>query len=476
VSLRDGPFGDLRVPLSWTAALAAIVAVGGAVAFLVMDHRETGRPGVLDPARRTVDQVLQPVSGALSAPVRWVGDASSFVGSYWDAANENRRLRAELGELRQTRDMVRALRATNERYESLLGLRTEPAIDMVTARSISDAHGPFANTRLVDAGSDRGVAIGNPVINDNGLVGRVVGVGGHVSRVLLLTDVASRTPVMLGRTNARAVLTGDGGPNPRLSYLRTRAPLQPGDVVVTSGDGGVLPRGLTVGVAVRAVDGGWRVALASDAAPVDFVKIMLFRDFSQLLGSGDVRAGAMPPAVTEDPRTRAGTGYTFNGLPQAPRAPATPQAAAPAPAAPASAPAAAAPAPRAAAPAVPAAPPAARPAPAAPAVTAPPTPARPAAAAPRPTAPAPRPAAARPETTARTPAAGAGPAAAADERPSRPTRARAGAAATSSAAGERRARRTEPAAARPASRPRPERRETATQTAPRPSTPAEPPF
>ncbi|WP_363212492.1 rod shape-determining protein MreC, partial [Phenylobacterium sp.] len=121
------------------------------------------------------------------------------------------------------------------------------------------------------------------------------GVTDGASRVLLLTDIASRTPVMIDRTNARAILTGDGGPNPRLDYLRGRDPIREGDRLLTSGDGGVVPRGLPVGTAVRGLDGRWRVVLASDRAPIDFVRILLFEDFTQVVNLKQLSATPTPP-------------------------------------------------------------------------------------------------------------------------------------------------------------------------------------
>jgi rod shape-determining protein MreC len=125
-------------------------------------------------------------------------------------------------------------------------------------------------------------------------VGRVVGVQDGISRVLLLTDVASRTPVMIDRNNARAILTGDGGGNPRLANMRSRDPPRVGDVLVTSGDGGVFPRGLPVGVVVRSVDGAWRAQLASDRAPIDYVRIIRFEDFTQLANEQALSAPVAP--------------------------------------------------------------------------------------------------------------------------------------------------------------------------------------
>jgi rod shape-determining protein MreC len=189
---------------------------------------------------------------------------------------------------------------------------------MVAARIVTDSRGPFSDTRLANAGQDKGVKPGNPVMSENGLVGRVIGVTNGASRVLLLTDIASRTPVMIERTNARAILTGDGGPNPRLDYLRGRDPIREGDRLLTSGDGGVLPRGLPVGTATRGLDGRWRVVLASDRAPIDFVRILLFEDFTQVVNQKELSKLPVPPPTAGD-RTVA-----------APPGPAAPTAAAPA--------------------------------------------------------------------------------------------------------------------------------------------------
>jgi rod shape-determining protein MreC len=293
------------VPLAWTAAVAFIVAAVVAVTLLANDRRETFSGAVSTEFREINDTVLGPVGEVLGAPVRWIGNTFSFIGSYWNAAGENRRLKDELDEMRRWRDIAAALEDRNERLEAVLSLKTEPPIPMAAARIVADARGPFANSRLANAGSADGVEVGNPVMNERGLVGRVVGVTPGVSRVLLLTDVVSRTPVMVDRTNARAILTGDGGGNPRLEYLRGREPVKEGDRVLTSGDGGVFPRGLPVGTAVKGLDGNWRVALDADSGAIDFVRILKFRDFSQLADQQALSITALPPVTTPDPRAAA---------------------------------------------------------------------------------------------------------------------------------------------------------------------------
>lgn len=297
MAFRDGPFENLKVPLVWTAALALIIAAAASVVLLLADRRETMTEDTYGPAREAFDSAAAPVGGVFAAPFRWAGQLSDYVGGYFFAVGENRRLRDQVAELQAWRDQAIALKNLNSRYEAMLGLRTEPPVDMVTARSVSEARGPFVNSRLIDVGADRGVRNGNPVINEHGLVGRVVGVTGSVSRVLLLTDVASRTPVLIDRTDARAILSGDGSGNPKLEFVRGADAVRPGDRVLSSGDGGGFPRGLPIGVAARGVDGSWRVKLFSDRGAIDLVRVLLFQDFAQLI---DPEALNSPPLAALD--------------------------------------------------------------------------------------------------------------------------------------------------------------------------------
>jgi rod shape-determining protein MreC len=299
MSLRDGPLSDIKPPLTWLAVAALAAAFLASLALFVGARHDDARGGIA--ARRGADGALSSVTGVLSAPIEWLDSLGDVARNYVLAGTQNHELRQELAAARSWRDEVYRLRLENARLSAMVGVRTDPPIPMVLAHTVLDARGPFANTRIADAGAARGVIEGNPVLSEHGLVGRVIGVAPGVSRVMLLTDVESRTPVLIARTNGRAILTGDGGANPKLDYLRTHDPLRPGDRILTSGDGGVLPRGLPVGTAVKAYDGGWRVALDSDASPIDFVQILLFKDFSQLAPPQALAPNALPPTTTGAP-------------------------------------------------------------------------------------------------------------------------------------------------------------------------------
>jgi rod shape-determining protein MreC len=307
VSYRDGPFNDLKVPLTWTAAVAVIVALVVGIALLLSDRRETLQTQAYGVGRRVFDVADKPVSGVLSEPSHWVRVVGGYFGDYLFAAQENHRLKQEVAELRQWRDVAMALQDTNRRYRAILGLKTDPPIPMVSGRVVLDSRGPFANTRLANIGSEAGVRVGNPVMSDRGLVGRVVGVASGASRVLLLTDIASRTPVLIARTDARAILLGDGGSNPRLAYLRGQDPVKEGDRILTSGDGGVFPRGLPVGTAAKGLDGQWRVRLDADSTAIDFIRVLEFQDFTALVDEKQLENSSMPPLPTGEKLTPPAT-------------------------------------------------------------------------------------------------------------------------------------------------------------------------
>ncbi len=317
MSLREGPFGDIKPPIRWVAALALIVAAIVAAGVFFSDHRQSARSGAYGAVRRAADNAASPVAEVLSTPFRWLDQGVGWIGDYVNAGSENHDLKAEVVRQGHWRDAAMALQLENARLRALMGVRTDPPIPMVPGRTILEARGPFSNARLVDVGASRGVTEGNPVLSDHGLVGRVVGVAPGASRVLLLTDAESRVPVLLPRINGRAILTGDGGPNPTLAFLRAHDALREGDRILTSGDGGVFPRGLPVGSVVRGFDGEWRVALDSDEAPVDFVQVLLFTNFDQLapppgapttLPTTATAPPPPPPPVMKAPETATPSG------------------------------------------------------------------------------------------------------------------------------------------------------------------------
>ena len=268
-SRRDNEEGVLFSP----ALFIFLVLVS---CILVASDRPENRPQVLSGVRAGFNDGAMPLLELAAWPLRGIQNVGPWWRRQFELAQENRALREDLAELRAWRDVALSLRDRARLYEEALNLETPAVHDRITAWAVAERAGPFVRSRLIGVGAEDGVREGYPVVNVYGLVGRTVDVGQRSSRALLLTDLNSRVAVMADRSNARAMLTGDNTDFPRLEYLGTDPDIEEGDRIVTSGDDNVLPRGLPVGDAVRDRDGRWRVALYSDAAPLDLVWIWPF--------------------------------------------------------------------------------------------------------------------------------------------------------------------------------------------------------
>jgi rod shape-determining protein MreC len=245
---------------------------------------------VVDVRDRFVD-LTAPLLEAASTPAIMSRHALARVRSYLAVAEEMDRLKAENAQLRQWEWRAKLLERNVAHLRSLLNAVDEPALHHISGSVIADARGPFLRSALINLGRDHGVRVGYAVINGEGLVGRTVDAGASVSRVLLLNDLNSRIPVLVGRGGVRAVASGDNGAELRLDFIPDGAKLYPGDEVYTSGSDGVLPRGLRVG-AVTGSAGAYKVRPHAELSSLDVVSVLYF-DTPSLLS-------ADPPPVTAE--------------------------------------------------------------------------------------------------------------------------------------------------------------------------------
>jgi rod shape-determining protein MreC len=273
--------------------------------------------GVQEPSRGLAaegDDLAAGVGRVATAPARGIDHIFQRLGDMWGAAARIERLERENAELRTWQTLAEQLAERNARYEALLGMPqsamgqgTSPE-NTIAAQLVLDGGGPFRRTLVANAGAEHGVQSGYVVFNENGLIGRVVAVGRRSSRVLLIDDDSSRVPVMGAASRVRAVLVGEAGRQPqlatapfslsapRLDFIVGQQSLRDGEPLVTSGDGGVFPRGMPVGQARLARDGSWRVTLLASRGSIDFVRIMPFTPFEAPEESLADDANAIPPA------------------------------------------------------------------------------------------------------------------------------------------------------------------------------------
>jgi rod shape-determining protein MreC len=231
--------------------LILFVLIFGAAALVVSQSAPQIR-SVFDPVRTTAGDRL---GGG--------NDISLWARMSGQVARERRirDLEAEVRELSRYKAAAISMAERLEAYENILNLVGEPPVRGVTARVTAESDGPFSQTLLANAGRSQGVEPGAIAVNEGGLVGRVIQLGEHSARVLLVTDFNSRVPVMGEVSGVRAILYGGRDGMGSLTDLPERSEFIEGERILTSAEGGAFPRGLVVGEALRSGD-DWRVRFA----------------------------------------------------------------------------------------------------------------------------------------------------------------------------------------------------------------------
>ncbi len=250
------------------AFLSLVLAAFG---LLLLGRAETV---LVERLRTSLTDVVAPVLDVLSRPVATVGGLVDDVRELVALRAENARLRGEVERAGAWHTVARRLEAENRALRDMLRFTSGPRMGFISARVIADGGGPFVRSVLLNAGARDGVKKGRAAVNGAGLVGRVSEAGHRSARVLLLTDMNSRIPVVVESTRLRAILAGDNSDRPLMVFLPEDAEVAPGERIVTSGHGGALPPGLPVGTVASAHDGSVRVKPFVDWDRLEYVRVI----------------------------------------------------------------------------------------------------------------------------------------------------------------------------------------------------------
>ena len=260
------------------AQLPLVIVLALAVVLVLLGKAQSD---LFDRARMKITDWLSPTLVSVHAPVqafnRWVGSIDDLFNVY----KENLALKDENARLRQWRNVAVVMQNRVNHYQDMLHAVPDPDVNSVLAQVIGRASRPFLQTMILGAGTANNIKPGEAVVDPRGMIGRIYLAGDHTSWVILLTDLNSRIPVTIasadGKTQSlQAIMTGDNTPMPSLDTLSQLVTLHPGDQVVSSGDGGLLPPGLPIGTVVGN-PGEYRVSLLADPASSEDVEVLGFR-------------------------------------------------------------------------------------------------------------------------------------------------------------------------------------------------------
>ena len=220
-------------------ALFALIAI----ALLVADSRMH----TLGPIRQVINAMLYPLQRAALLPRSAINLVGDYFSSLSDLQKEIRTLQQQHLTNAQTLQQTQILSTENAHLRKMLAMREHSTVKSVLGEILYDAHDAFTRKIIVNRGTQDGVATGQPVIDDNGVIGQVTRAFPLTSEITLLTDKNQAIPVQVVRNGLRSVAYGRGQSGLLdMRFIPANADVQTGDVLVTSGIDGVYPAGLSV--------------------------------------------------------------------------------------------------------------------------------------------------------------------------------------------------------------------------------------
>lgn len=251
-----------------------LLAVAGLLIGLFLLALSLVSPDSYRAVRGAALDVTAPVTGALGEVVTTVLGLGSGAGNYWDAARQNGKLKAERQKMLRRMIEAKAIAQENRQLKAALQLRERSERAVASGRIVGSSFESIRRFAVLSVGTSDGVRVGMPVRAPDGLIGRVIDAGTMASRVLLISDRSNIVPARMLRTGMAVISTGRGDGTVDLRPLEVgRNPFRRGDIVVTSGTGGLYPPLVPIARVVRLDDDGAIAVPMADPSDTSFAVV-----------------------------------------------------------------------------------------------------------------------------------------------------------------------------------------------------------
>jgi rod shape-determining protein MreC len=251
-----------------------LLAVAGLVIGLILLALSLVAPKSYASVRGAALDATAPVTGGLRAVTATIGGVFSGAGNYWDAAHQNAQLKRERELMLQRIIEAKAISQENRELKASLQLREHSRSPVASGRIVGSSFSSPRRYAIFSAGSSDGVRVGMPVRSAQGLIGRVIDSGALASRVLLISDRASIIPAKILRGGQPVISQGRGDGTVDLRPLEVgRNPFKRGDIVITSGTGGLYPPLVPIARVVRLDDDGAIARPLADPSSTSFALV-----------------------------------------------------------------------------------------------------------------------------------------------------------------------------------------------------------
>jgi rod shape-determining protein MreC len=248
-----------------------LAVIAGIIVGLLLLILSLVSPATFNNVRGAALDITGPVAGALHEVTATASGLATGAGNYWDAASQNAELKRENRAMLRRMVEARAIFQENRQLKATLQLREREEAAVATGRIVGSSFNSPRRYAILSAGTADGVMIGMPVRSPDGLVGRIIDAGALASRVLLVSDRANIVPARLLRSGIPVIAQGRGDGTIDVRPLEVgRNPFKRGDIIITSGTGGLYPPLVPIARVVKLDDDGALALPLADPANTSF--------------------------------------------------------------------------------------------------------------------------------------------------------------------------------------------------------------
>ena len=248
-----------------------IAVIAGIFVGLILLTLSLVAPKTFESVRGAALDVTSPVTGSLHEVSATVEGLFSGAGTYWDAASQNAELKRENRAMLQRMVEAKAIFQENRQLKAVLDLREHARTTIAVGRVVGSSFNSPRRFAILSVGGSDGVKVGMPVRSPDGLIGRIIDSGELASRVLLVSDRANIVPARLLRNGIPVIAQGRGDGTIDVRPLEVgRNPFKRGDIIITSGTGGLYPPLVPIARVVKLDDDGAVALPLADPANTSF--------------------------------------------------------------------------------------------------------------------------------------------------------------------------------------------------------------
>lgn len=248
-----------------------LAVIGGIIVGLILLALSLVAPKTFESVRGAALDITGPVASATHEVTATASGIFTGAGDYWDAARQNGELKRERHALLQRMIEAKAIIQENRQLKATLQLRERSQDAIAVGRIVGSSFNSPRRFAILSVGSSAGVKVGMPVHSPDGLVGRIIDTGSLASRVLLVSDRANIVPARLLRGGIPVISQGRGDGTVDVRPLEVgRNPFKRGDIIITSGTGGLYPPLIPIARVVKLDDDGAVAIPLADPANTSF--------------------------------------------------------------------------------------------------------------------------------------------------------------------------------------------------------------